>query len=112
MATAARRISDATKTKAVKSLLAGTPARTLMRRLRVSDASIYGWAADKRYGGKPGGMARHKANGANPRKAKSGNGLATRAKADKPKSAYHKPRSPVATQHACPWCGMPLKVAK
>lgn len=105
MATAARRISDATKTKAVKSLLAGTPARTLMKRLRVSDGSIYAWAADKRYGGSPGGLSRHKGNGA-------GNGLATRSRADKPKSAYRKARTPVATQHACPWCGGPLKVPR
>ena len=64
MATAARRpISDATKTRAVKSLLEGTPARTLMKRLRVSDGSIYAWAADKRYGGRPGGLSSVKANG-------------------------------------------------
>ncbi len=111
MGTATRRtISDGSKAKAVKAAFSGTDVATLSKRLKVSASSIYLWAQDPRFGGDSGGIAArtHPDGG----KSASGNGLATRVKAADAKSSYRKPRTPVATQHACPWCGGPLKVTR
>lgn len=110
MGTAARRttVSDAVKVRTVKAAFSGTDVATLSKRLKVSASSIYLWAQDPRFGGDPGGVAaRTTANGG---KSASGNGLATRARTAKATSSYRKPRLAIATQHACPWCGGPIKV--
>ncbi len=88
--------TDAQKRRAVEQAFNGTPSKEIGDRLGVSASAIYIWCADKRYGGKPGGLS--KQQGRAPRGA---NGpLPTIAK---PPTTTAK--SLVPTSWKCPHCG-------
>lgn len=98
-------IADAAKRRAVASAFKGTEVATVAERIGVTSSTIYSWAADERYGGKPGGIGKRfglervgKRNGA------ATVGLATQPKlTGKPSTA--KPRAPIPTIGKCPHCG-------
>lgn len=104
-------IGDTAKRRAVKSAFAGTHVNDIATRLSVSPTTVYSWAQDPRYGGKPGGIGKvfgherkgHRNGAANG--AKSGP-LPMRAKASSGSAA----RAPIPTIGVCPHCGGRLKL--
>lgn len=91
-------ITVATKRRSVKQAFDGGNVPDLAEAAGVSTGSIYAWCADKRYGGKNGGLG-GKYN-THPPKGNGATALPTRARTAKPR-----PKPLVPILFACPHCG-------